>query len=247
MNAHPAVDAPAALRSLSEQSALQSAFAEERRRQSLLLRGNDPRATGGAYVQQADANDASPGRRQHSAAEGPRDPSDTGTRILSRNLTIGIVANEFFASDLGRMGGFGWSTRMVAEVFQRRSDLNVRLIFIFADPTQRQRGSREKAIARVHGGWPLINLRHHEAGPRGSRSATTAWARRYLQAAQLDAFLFIDYRTVYLAAHTAMPHVPIILWARDPRTEQQAALIQASALAILMSFGCPSRASPPLA
>ena len=195
-------------------------------------------------MQQADADDASPGRQQLSAAEGPRDPN-ADIKILSRNLTIGIVANEFFASDLGRMGGFGWSTRMVAEVFQRRSDLNVRLIFIFADPKQRQRGSREKAIARVHGGWPLINLRHEAC--RGSRSTTTAWARRYLQAAQLDAFLFVDYRTVYLAAHTAMPHVPIILWARDPRTKQQAALIQASALAIAMSFGCPSHASPPRA
>ena len=27
-----------------------------------------------------------------------------------RNLTVGVVSNEFFSQDIGRMGGFGWST-----------------------------------------------------------------------------------------------------------------------------------------
>ena len=55
-------------------------------------------------------NDDSTGRQRGLATSG------TDIRILSRNLTIGIVGNEFF----------GWSTRMVGEVFWRRSDLHVR-------------------------------------------------------------------------------------------------------------------------
>ena len=145
---------------------------------------------------------------------------DHSMGISSGKFTIGVVANEFFDLHLGRMGGFGWSTLLLAQVFRRREDLHVQLIFIFADHTQRKASSRSKngnEVSSVHG-WPLIEL-HEPERP---------WTQRYLQAAQLDVFIFIDFRDSYLRAHTAMPHVPIILWARDPRTKQQAKLIQAN-------------------
>jgi hypothetical protein len=78
-------------------------------------------------------------------------------------------------------------------------------------------------MSSVHG-WPLIEL--HEPRKRENSESKIPWTQRYLQAAQPDVFIFIDFRDSYLRAHTAMPHVPIILWARDPRTKQQAELIQ---------------------
>ena len=165
---------------------------------------------------------APPGQRLHSS-----------TGISSSKFTIGVVANEFFDLDLGRMGGFGWSTLLLAEVFRRREDLHVQLIFIFADHTQRKASSRRnggsRGITTVHG-WPLIELQSHKKNDAGS---AMPWTQRYPQAAQPDVFIFIDFRDSYLRAHTAMPHVPIILWARDPRTKHQAELIQANLACVL--------------
>ena len=170
-------------------------------------------------------------KRTRKAPPGQRLHSSTG--ISSSKFTIGVVANEFFDLDLGRMGGFGWSTLLLAEVFRRREDLHVQLIFIFADHTQRKASSRRnggsRGITTVHG-WPLIELQSHKKNDAGS---AMPWTQRYLQAAQPDVFIFIDFRDSYLRAHTAMPHVPIILWARDPRTKHQAELIQANLACVL--------------
>jgi glycosyltransferase involved in cell wall biosynthesis len=149
-----------------------------------------------------------------------------------RNVTVGVVANEFFSPGVGRMGGFGWSTGLLGRVFQRRSDLGVKLIFIFADP--RQRGDKENAFkegeVQLHG-WPLINLLNRNGNARQNGTKKTAakkapaistnWAQHYLKKRQIDLLLFIDFRDDYLKVRAALPQVPIILWARDPRTQEQ--------------------------
>ena len=198
-NAHEAANYPAALQNLLLHRELQEAFASENSSQSLLLSRPQKMVTSVGVTS-------------------------------SRKFVIGVVANEFFDLDLGRMGGFGWSTRLLADVFRRRKDLNVQLIFIFADQRQRKANSRRHhdsesiaGMSSVHG-WPLIEL--HEPRKRENSESKIPWTQRYLQAAQPDVFIFIDFRDSYLRAHTAMPHVPIILWARDPRTKQQAELIQ---------------------
>ena len=129
-------------------------------------------------------------------------------QYFPRNLTVGVVANEFFSQDVGRMGGFGWSTGLLAQVFRRRSDLGVELIFIFASPSQR--GDKENAYkegeVQLHS-WPLINLLNRDV--RWGGTISTRWTNYYLRRRRIDVFLFIDFRDDYRQAHDALPSVPV--------------------------------------
>jgi len=135
----------------------------------------------------------------------------------SSAFTLGIIANEFFDPKFGRTGGFGMASKMVAGVFQTKRDLGhqISLVFIFASPYQ---GNQEsKLLQKVHHslfGFPLLSMipakKNHLR--RDSLNA--------LKSAKIDVFLLIDFRNDYnnVLKYTSEP---IILWARDPRTNQQ--------------------------
>jgi len=124
------------------------------------------------------------------------------------NITVGVVANEFFNPTVGRTGGFGMSTNMVGQFFGEHPDLGVKIVFIYASvPRGKMKSELVKKVIIQLLGWPLVFM--------------VPGAEKVLLDLGIDVFLLIDYRTKYESVLRVMPEKPIILWARDPRTEQQ--------------------------
>jgi glycosyltransferase involved in cell wall biosynthesis len=120
----------------------------------------------------------------------------------SRPITLGILANEFFATGVGRMGGFGWAVSQVARLFAGDPGLGVTPIIIAGE-----------AVSGA-------------AAPGGSLHGVSfvprTWNRwsdgRRLRAARPDVLLTIDFRPSYRRVLRAVPDAPVIVWIRDPRT-----------------------------
>lgn len=148
-------------------------------------------------------------------------PARVPVMPFGRPVTVAIVATEFFDERVARMGGFGYSTRMIGTLFKQHPELGISVVYVMACMAERLDGRfYQQGETLVHG-WPLINLCNYAEGAT-SGPGSTAWARAYLTSkARISYFLFIDYRTNYKAAHSIMPHVPVLLWARDPRTQRQ--------------------------
>lgn len=113
---------------------------------------------------------------------------------------VGIVANEFFDSALGRMGGFGWAARTSAECLAgaRRID-------------------RPPVLLAGRGGLGARRPERHESGiPLVKHDDDRRRYARRLDRAQVGLFLTVDYRPNYLPVLEARG-VPAIVWIRDPR------------------------------
>jgi glycosyltransferase involved in cell wall biosynthesis len=121
-------------------------------------------------------------------------------QIRRRQPSIGIVSNEFFDSELGRMGGFGWAARTSAECFAAWPELGFRPLLLPG------RGELKRSNARRSNGVPLL---------RFEETRRYAWAHR---AAGTSLLLTIDFRPNYLPVLERAPRVPLIVWVRDPRT-----------------------------
>jgi glycosyltransferase involved in cell wall biosynthesis len=125
------------------------------------------------------------------------------SRLRGRPATrgVGIVANEFFDASLGRMGGFGWAARASAEhVAEARPAGHRPFLLAGKGGLGRNRPERHES------GIPLVRFDDDRR----------RYARR-LARARLGLFLTIDYRPNYLPVLASRP-VPVIVWARDPRT-----------------------------
>jgi glycosyltransferase involved in cell wall biosynthesis len=121
-------------------------------------------------------------------------------------MKIGVVANEFFEHGSGRMGGFGWAAREVAQCFSEQREFGIDVVFIS--------GERSALPVRVvHGAQKLA--------PDGRRFGHARRLRRQ----QLDVLLTIDYRPAYAPILLVFPRTPVIVWARDPRTRVDRARI----------------------
>ncbi|HEX8922785.1 MAG TPA: hypothetical protein VF766_15020, partial [Pyrinomonadaceae bacterium] len=116
-------------------------------------------------------------------------------------IKLGIVANEFYDLKVGRMGGFGWAARQVANLFNEHPEHGVEVAFL--NRTLQLCGDTTKA--QVHQ-TPLITR------PKGRLAGI-----RQLRAEKFDLLLMIDYRTSYRFFAGALPRTPIIVWVRDPR------------------------------
>src|SRR4051812_33692561 len=114
-------------------------------------------------------------------------------------MKLGIIVNEFFEQRLGRMGGFGWVARAVADACRAVPDLGIEPVFLTEE-------KQAQAAASI-GGVPLV------APGLGRR----AYLRR-LYRQSVDVLLTIDYRPSYDRIIRALPRTPLILWAHDPRT-----------------------------
>src|SRR5215472_16223492 len=51
----------------------------------------------------------------------------------SRRLKLGIVANEIFSTDVGRMGGFGWAVQQVSQCFAEDPTLGVEVVILMGE------------------------------------------------------------------------------------------------------------------
>jgi glycosyltransferase involved in cell wall biosynthesis len=126
----------------------------------------------------------------------------------ARRFKVGVVANEFFQLELGRLGGFGWAARRIADVL-RHSAPDVDLVY-FTGELRRTDTKRETMV----GGTRLL-LR---------QSSLRADIRR-ARAERPDVLLLIDYRPNYRWLCWALPRTPIIVWVRDPRPPDDVAKV----------------------
>ena len=115
-------------------------------------------------------------------------------------MRLGIVADEFFDEDVGRMGGFGWAARQVARVFKKHPQLGVSIVFLAASLKSRN-GSCHTCVHDT----PLL---FYTDGPG---------YRDHILKENLDLILTIDYRPNYSRILDILSCTPVIVWVRDPR------------------------------
>lgn len=113
-------------------------------------------------------------------------------------MKLGVLANEFFEPSLGRIGGFGWAARRLAQLFGDGRE-GVEIVLLAGEPQAAASGELD--------GVRLIR----QEGRR------LAWMRR-VRAERLDLLLTIDYRPTYLPVLAALPRTPVLVWTRDPRS-----------------------------
>jgi glycosyltransferase involved in cell wall biosynthesis len=129
----------------------------------------------------------------------------TGTR----RIKLGVVTDEFFDAQFGRLGGFGWAARQLGRIFNDDPSLGVDVVYV-AGETMAQNGTRESS---VHGSRVILR--------RPSRLANL----RAMQRERFDLLLTIDYNLGYSVYLRSLPRTPVIVWVRDPRTPNDAARI----------------------
>lgn len=143
-------------------------------------------------------------------------------------LTVGIVANEFYDTGLGRMGGFGMNALLAARALSTTADPAVRPIFLSGEhraaPTRPWRPAPR--LVGTSNGFPILL--------RGRRAR---WLRR-LRELDVDVLLTIEHRPTYDVLIDALPTTPLVVWVRDPRP--RADLEKIGSLAI------PGEAAAPL-
>lgn len=128
----------------------------------------------------------------------------------SRRLKVGILSNEFFDLSVGRMGGFGWATRQVANCFNGSKELCVDVVLLCGE-RQTEEGTQDR---RVHDTRLIY------------RSRNTMEYFRKIRSERLDLILSIDYRDKYRHVFRLLPRTPIIVWVRDPRPPEDAERIR---------------------
>ncbi len=116
-------------------------------------------------------------------------------------MKLGVIASEFFDPALGRMGGFGWAARQLAQTFQRHPELGVDLVFIATDIAED--GGQTERVA--HGSKVIMRAPHRLANLRRIRRERFDW------------LLTIDYNLAYSVYLRSLPRTPAIIWVRDPR------------------------------
>ena len=47
-----------------------------------------------------------------------------------RKIKLGLVTDEFFDAQLGRLGGFGWAARQLGRIFNEDPSLGVELVYV---------------------------------------------------------------------------------------------------------------------
>jgi glycosyltransferase involved in cell wall biosynthesis len=120
-------------------------------------------------------------------------------------IKLGVIANEFLDASIGRMGGFGWAARQLGNVFGPDGPSGVEVVFLSGEHF----ASDERDVIESQGTRLLLR--------RGRRH----WYRSFQAARKekIDVLLSIDYRPSYDFWFWTLPRTPVIVWARDPRTQ----------------------------
>jgi len=139
---------------------------------------------------------------------GGLDPARFGVlRNKTRPLRLGILTNEVFSTDVGRMGGFGWAVQQVSRCFADDPALGVDVIILMGEKPRGNARPRELHASRVL--WPR---------PIESDIRVKRLLQRFirLQSERIDLLLCIDYYPNYSAFIQMLPNVPVVIWVRDP-------------------------------
>lgn len=128
-----------------------------------------------------------------------------------KRIKLGVITDEFFDAQLGRLGGFGWAARQLGRIFNEDPSLGVDLVYVAGE--HRAEGNRTES--NVHGSRVLLR--------RESRFANM----RAVQRERFDLLLTIDYNLGYSVYLRSLPRTPMIVWVRDPRTPNDAERINA--------------------
>ena len=139
-------------------------------------------------------------------------------------MNLGIVADEFFCREVGRMGGFGWAARQVATFFNARPELAVHVTFFAARPP----GPGDPAS--IHD-TPIVFCDRRAAHDGG----LARWAP--------DVLLTMDFRIRYRALLDTFDRVPVLVWVRDPKPPEIQKRV--SSLRLLRDSSPPQGITPP--
>lgn len=121
-------------------------------------------------------------------------------------IRLGVITDEFFDLNLGRMGGFGWAARQVARLFAEDPSLGVEVVYMASQIP----ASKERSETTSHGRRVILR--------RTTRLANMLAARRE----SFDLLLTIDYNLAHSVWMRSLPRTPCIVWIRDPRTPDDA-------------------------
>lgn len=119
-------------------------------------------------------------------------------------LKMAVIANEFFAPEHGRMGGFGFAASRLAYLFGEQPWLGVDVVFLSGE----HRGNR---TLRAHG----VDLLQF---PQNNNKGDIEHYKAKIAALQIGLVLLIDCRTQYSRVLSFIdPKVPVLVWVRDPK------------------------------
>lgn len=113
-------------------------------------------------------------------------------------IKVGIIANEFFDPNLGRMGGFGWLAKAAAEAFAISGE--VEPVFITSEFE-----------------LPLMNTSIHGTQVI-DRTGGIFYRVNRLRSEKFDRLISIDWRPNYNGIAAALLDVPLTVWVQDPRS-----------------------------
>ena len=131
---------------------------------------------------------------------------------MKKRIKLGVIADEFFEPGMGRMGGFGWAARQVSRIFNDDPSQGVDVVFLSGEV----RSTATLKETRTHGTRVILR--------RPGRTANWLAARRE----RFDLLLTIDYNLGYSAYLRSLPRTPAIVWIRDPRSAQEARIIEST-------------------
>ena len=121
-------------------------------------------------------------------------------------MKLGVITDEFFDAQLGRLGGFGWAARELGRIFNGDPSLGVDVVYVAGEHLA-EPGRPE---AQVHGSRVILRQRSRIANLRA------------MQREKFDLLLTIDYNLGYSVYLRSLPRTPAIVWVRDPRTPEDA-------------------------
>lgn len=116
------------------------------------------------------------------------------------SVCVGILSREFFDRDLGRMGGFGFAARRVADTLATLAPHAEPVLLSGSAPGPE--GAREVRLGETRVVFGTGNV------------ALDAWRWRRLE---IDALLTIDWHSSFVPVCRALPRIPLLIWSRDPR------------------------------
>lgn len=123
--------------------------------------------------------------------------------MREKGARVGILANEFFEGTYGDMGGFGWAAKRAMEAFEAEESPVEEVVLLAG-----QHFKVPDGVERVHG------QRIIKRSARRARDVI-----RHLRA-PVDVILSIDFRPSYLPWFKVLPFTPVVVWVRDPRTQE---------------------------
>jgi glycosyltransferase involved in cell wall biosynthesis len=129
---------------------------------------------------------------------------------MTDRIKVGVIADEFFDREMGRMGGFGWAARQLSRIFNGDPSQGVDVVFLSGE----LRSSAARKEARVHDTRVILR--------QPGRLANWLAAKRE----RFDLLMTIDYNLGYSVYLRSLPRTPAIIWVRDPRSPDDARRIE---------------------